>query len=90
VLSRYKMPSQIEQIGNGSVSSKESSRLFHRFELSHPSLPDSGRLMRLLCPIILILFSAMNHIRHQLTVSNSIAPQLVSHDLSGLSTVTSQ
>ena len=46
--------------------------------------------MRLFSPIILILCSAMNHIRHQLPVSDSIAAQFVRHDLSGLATMTPQ
>ena len=60
------------------------------FEFPHPSLPHPGRLMRLLCPIILILFSAVDHFGHQLPVSNSIAAKLVSHDLPGLAAVTPQ
>ena len=38
-------------------------RLPDRFELTHSPLSDSGRLVRLLCPIILILLSAVDRFR---------------------------
>ena len=70
------------------MSGHESLSLPNRFESPHPSLPYPGRLMRLLHPIILILFSAMNDIWHQLSMSDWVAAQFVGHDLPGLTTVT--
>ncbi len=44
--------------------------------------------MGLLCPIILILFGTMNHIRHQFSMRYTIASQLVGHDFSWFTTMT--
>ena len=46
--------------------------------------------MRLLSPIILILLSAVYHIRHQFSMRHTIAAQLVRHNLPGFSTMTLQ
>ncbi len=72
MLSTDQMPPQIEKIMDSSMGCYKSLRLPHRLEPPHPSLPYPRRLVRLLCPIILILFSAMNHIRHQRPVGNAI------------------
>jgi hypothetical protein len=40
--------------------------------------------MGLLCTIILILFSAVDHPRYQLSMRNRIAAQLISNNLSRL------
>jgi len=84
------MPSQIEQITNGSMGTQESLGLSDRFEPSHPSLTNPRRLMRLLCPVVGILISHVNGFRHQLPVSYSITAQFVSHDLSGFAAMTAQ
>ena len=63
---------------------QETLRLLDRLELSHPSLSHPGCLMGLLCPVVGILGIIMDNIRHQLSMRNAIAPQFVSHDLSGL------
>jgi hypothetical protein len=81
-LSTDQVPAQIEQVTNRSMSTKESLRLPDRFELSHPSLPHPGRLMRLLYPIVGILAVVMNNVWQQIPMSNSIATHFVSHDLS--------
>jgi hypothetical protein len=68
MLSTDQMPPQIEKIIDSSMSCYKSLRLPHRLEPPHPSLPyprrlipdKAGQALRLLCPIILILFSAMN------------------------------
>jgi hypothetical protein len=44
--------------------------------------------MGLLSPIILILFGAVNRLWYQLAMSDAMAPQLVSHDLSGFAAMT--
>ena len=62
--------------------------LLHRLELPHASFTHPGCFVRLLHPIILLLFSAMNYIRHQLSMSDWVAAQFVGHDLPGLTTVT--
>ena len=81
------MPAQIEQIRNRSMSAQEPLSLPDRFKLSHTSLSHPRSLMRLLRSIILVLFSDMDHFRHQLTMSNTIASQFICHDLPGLTTV---
>jgi hypothetical protein len=43
--------------------------------------------MRLLCPIILILLSAVNRLGDQLPVSDAITTQFISHDFPRLTAV---
>ena len=98
MLCANQIPSQIEQVANGGMSTKEPLSLLDRFEsphtpLSHPGrlIPDkAGQALGLLSSIILILFSTMNHIWHQLPMSNAIATQFVRHDLPGLAAMRSQ
>ena len=90
MLGANQVPAQIEEIGYGSMSTQKSLGLVHRFESPHPSLSHSGRLVRLLGPIILTLFSTMDRLWHQLTMCNAIASQLIRHYLSGLSTMAAQ
>jgi len=78
------MPSQIEEVLDSSMSTHKSLRLLYRLEPPHPSLPHPSRSVQLLCSIILILLSTVDRLGHQLPMSNTIAPQLVGHDLSGL------
>ncbi len=82
------MPSEIEEIGDRCMSSEKFLSLPDLFELSHPSLSNSGSLMGLLCPIISILACVMDNIWHQFPMSNAITTQFVSHDLPGLALVT--
>ncbi|MFT6050841.1 MAG: hypothetical protein ACI9B9_000479 [Halioglobus sp.] len=49
------------------MSTQTSLSLARRFEPSHPPPPYSGRLMGLLCSIMLILLSAVDRIGNQLT-----------------------
>ena len=56
------------------MGSDESLNLTNRFELPHSALPDTGSLVRLLYPIILILLSTVYRLGDQLSVSNAIAP----------------
>jgi len=63
------------------MSTQKSLRLPCRFEPSHHPLSHSGRLMGLLGPIVRVLGIIMNNIRHQFTVSNTVATQLVGHYL---------
>jgi hypothetical protein len=63
------------------MSTQKSLSLSDRLESTHPTLSHPGRFMRLLCPIILTLFSAVDCLRHQLSMRYSIASQFVSHDL---------
>ena len=70
--------------------SQKSLGLPDRFEAPHPSLPYSGRFMRLLCPIVRVPIGDMDCFRNQLSVSDSIAPQLICHDLSELAAMISQ
>ena len=66
------------------MSSNESLRLSHRLESPHPSLSYPGRLVRLFCPIILILLSTVDRCGNQLAMCNTITAQLIRHDLSWL------
>ena len=50
------------------MSGHESLGLPGRLEPPHPPLPDPGRFMRLLGPIILILFGAVNRLGDQITM----------------------
>ena len=73
----------------------ESLGLPHRFEspgcrTTHPSLSHPGRLVTLLSPIIFILLSTVYRARNQLPMSDTIAAQLIRHDLSGLTTMATQ
>jgi hypothetical protein len=82
--------SGVEWVVDSCVERYKSLGLSKGFELSHPSFPDPGRFMRLLGSIILILLSAMNHIRHQLSISNAITLQFVGHYLPGFTAMTPQ
>ncbi len=88
MFSPYQMPTQIKQITDSGMCTYKALRLPHRFELTHPSLSHPGRLVRLLCAIILILFGAVDHIWHQLTMRHSIASQFIGDNLPGLTTAT--
>ena len=68
----------------------ESLCLPHRLETPHSSLPYPGRLVRLFGPVVLILLSAVDHFRNQLTMSNTVTTELVRHDLPGLTAMISQ
>ena len=72
------------------MSTQKSLSLSDRLEPSHHPLSNPGRLMGLLCPIILILFSAMNNIRHQLSMRNTITTQFIGHNLPRFTTIASQ
>ena len=72
------------------MSSHKSLSLLHRLESPHPSFPYSGRLMGLLCPIILILFGTVDRIGNQFTMCDCITTQFVGNDLPGLAAMASQ
>jgi hypothetical protein len=59
------MPANIEQIGNSSMGVYKTLSLPHRFELPHPSLPDPGRLVRLVGTVIFILLSTVDRLGNQ-------------------------
>ena len=63
------------------MRSSEATCLLNRFELPHPAPSYSGRFMRLLKLIVLMLFGALDHVRNQFPMCGSIAAQRVSHDL---------
>lgn len=72
--------------GNKSLS------LFGRLELrdvgpTHTTLSHPGRLMGLLCSIILLLLSTMYCLWGQLTMCYTVASQLIGHDLSRVATM---
>ena len=81
MLSSHQVPAHIEQIADGGMGSDESLSLPGRLELSHPPLPHSGRFMRLLSLIILILLSAVDRSGYQFTMGYVIAPKLIGNDL---------
>ena len=64
------------------MSRNKSLNLDHWFEPSHPSLPDASSFAGLLNPVIHILISHMNYLRHHLPVGDRLATQLVDGDLS--------
>ena len=65
------------------MSSQESLRLSDGFELSHPSLSHSCRLMGLLDSVILILLSTVDRLRDQIPMSDAIASKLICDDFPG-------
>ena len=75
------MPTEIEQITDGSVSAQEPLRLFYRFESSHTPLPYPGSFVRLLSPIVGVLISDMNRLWYYFPMSYRIASQLVRADI---------
>ena len=70
------------------MNTQKALSLARRFELLHTPLPYSGRLMGLLCPIILVLLSAVGRLGDQLAVSDAITAQLIGHNLSGFAAMT--
>ena len=66
------------------MGSDKSLSLSGRFKTPHPSFSHPGRFMRLLGPVILILFSTVDRLRYQLSMHYAITSQLVRHDLPGL------
>jgi hypothetical protein len=81
MLSTDQMPPQIEKVMDSSMGCHISLRLPHRLEspgcrTTHPSFSYPLRLVRLLCPFILILFSAVNGIRDQFPVGNAMTTEV--------------
>ena len=56
------MRTEIEQITHRCMGTQESLSLLDRFELPHPSLPDSGGLMGLRWTVVFMLWSTVNRI----------------------------
>jgi|TARA_B110000238_G_scaffold180584_1_gene204707 hypothetical protein len=77
VLGSNQMTAPIEKVTDNSMSTRKSLSLAHRFEPPHPSLPYSGRLMGLLCSIILVLLSAVDRIGNQLTMRYTMISQFI-------------
>ena len=90
MFSSDKVPSKIEEIVDSRVSTNESLSLNHRFELPHPSLPDPGRLMGLLCPIVGVLIGDMDRFRDHITMGDWITSSFISRDLPGFTAMVSQ
>ena len=72
VFSRNHTSPQIEEIMNCCVHAQESLGLLYWFEVPHPPLSHSCRLMRKFCSIIGILWRVVNRIRNKFTVGNPI------------------
>jgi hypothetical protein len=70
------------------MSPQKSLSLLDRFELPHPSLSYSGRLMGLLCSIVSVPVIYMNRTGDHFSVSNAITTQLIRNDFPGLVLVT--
>jgi len=51
------MPTQVEQIGHGSMGNHESLSLSNGLKSPHPSLPRPGCLVGLLRPVVRVLIS---------------------------------
>ena len=83
------MPSQVEQVVDSGMYTQKPLSLPYRFESSHPPFPDPGRLMGLLCSIVCVPICDMDGLWNQLSMSNTITPQLVCHDLPGFTTMAS-
>ena len=74
------VPAQSKEILNDTVNLQEQLSLVGRFESSHLPLALSCRLMRNLGPIVRIASSVVRHQRHHLSVSDTVATELVSHE----------
>ena len=72
------------------MGSHKSRRLPDRLESPHTPLSHPRRLVGLLCPVILILLSAVDRFWDQLTMSDTIASQLVGHDFPWLAAIIPQ
>jgi hypothetical protein len=55
------------------MGTQEPLRLPDRFEPPHHSLPHPGRLVRLLCPIFLVLLGTLDRLGYRLTMRYAIA-----------------
>ena len=75
------MSPEIEKIVNSRMDIEKSLRLQCRFETTHTSLSNSSRLMRQFRAIVGILRRVMNRLGYQLPMSDTVASQLVRHDL---------
>ncbi len=62
------------------VGGEEVLGLARRFESLHLPLSSPGRPMRVLCPIVKIAALSMLDARKHLTLSHTVAPQLVGHE----------
>jgi hypothetical protein len=71
------------------MHTQESLSLPHLFEISHTSLPDSRRLMRLFGPIIRRSISNMDSLRNNFSMGYWITSQFVGNDLPGFTTMAS-
>ena len=76
------MPAQIEQIVDSSVGSQKSLCLIGGLKPPHAVLPDSRWLMREFRPIVGVLGGVVDRIRDKLSMSDTVAPQLVCDDSS--------
>ena len=90
MFSSNQVPTQIEEIRDRSMSIKEPLSLLGRLEPPHPSLPDTGSLMGLLGPIILVPLRTVNRLGHQFPMNHAIAPQFVGNDLPALAAMATQ
>ena len=57
-----RVSAKIEQVRHSSMGTQKSLSLLHRLEPTHSSLSHPGRLMRLLRPIILVLFCTVDRV----------------------------
>ncbi len=81
------MALQVEQAVDDGMGAQETLRLLRRAEAARPALPGSGRLMGQLHPVFRVAIVAVDRLRHQCPAGNSVAAQLVGHDLSGAGAV---
>jgi hypothetical protein len=84
VFCRYQMLAKIEKIVDSSVRVQKSLCLMRRLESPHTSLPNPGWVMGTLGSIIGVLGGVMGRIRDEFSVSDTVTPQLVGDDSSGL------
>ncbi len=75
------MTPEIEKVVNSGMDTQKSLRLQGRFEPTHPPLPNSSRLMRQFGAIVGIVRRIMNRPRSQFPMGDTVASQLVRHDL---------
>lgn len=67
------VPTKVEKILHRGMRIHEAPGLPHRLETTHPSLSNPGRLMRLLCPVILVLLGPADFLGYQLMMSGTVA-----------------
>src|SRR5512147_1222426 len=75
------MALQVEQAVDDGVGAQETLRLLGRAEAAHAALPRPGRLVGQLRPVVRVAIVAVDRLGYQRAAGDTVAAQLVGHDL---------